>query len=307
MRKPLAKALLFISGIIFTLPLSYAIEDCGTSVTECELRQEIKDLQQKVEKLFTITEKQQAAIDTQQGLIEAQKGQIAELKLKDGLVAHYPFDGHAKDVSGHGHHGTVKGATLTADRFGNPNRAYHFDGEDDYIEIQNAKAMNPSHITISVWYFADKSFSGGGNNVIIHKPYTKHVSPHYQWHLGVTGDQYPIRRYQSDFQASVATQKRAIGAGKKIPDFPGVWYHIVMSFDGTALKLYFNGNLKSNISITNDVIASYDTNVFIGKHGNGKSHTPGIVDDIRIYNRALTELEIQALYKQPQFLLKKDK
>jgi hypothetical protein len=49
--------------------------------------------------------------------------------LKDGLVAHYPFNGNANDESGNGNNGTVNGATLTTDRFGNMNKAYSFDGK----------------------------------------------------------------------------------------------------------------------------------------------------------------------------------
>jgi len=80
MKKQLAKlALLFISGIIFTLPVSYAIEDCGTSVTECQLKEQIKELQQKVGKLFTITEKQQATINAQQKQLTALKQEIQRL------------------------------------------------------------------------------------------------------------------------------------------------------------------------------------------------------------------------------------
>ena len=48
--------------------------------------------------------------------------------LQSGLVAYYPFNGNANDESGNGHHGTVMGATLTSDRFGRPNKAYHFNG-----------------------------------------------------------------------------------------------------------------------------------------------------------------------------------
>jgi hypothetical protein len=57
--------------------------------------------------------------------------------LNDGLVAYYPFNGNANDKSGNGNHGTVHGATLTEDRFGNADSAYNFDGVYDYIEIKN--------------------------------------------------------------------------------------------------------------------------------------------------------------------------
>ena len=53
----------------------------------------------------------------------------------DGLVGYWSFSGNADDESGNNHHGTVNGATLTQDRFGNPNSAYSFDGVNDYIAI----------------------------------------------------------------------------------------------------------------------------------------------------------------------------
>jgi hypothetical protein len=55
----------------------------------------------------------------------------AQNSVSNGLVAHYPFNGNANDESGNGNHGTVHGAKLTQDRFGNPNSAYYFDGIDD--------------------------------------------------------------------------------------------------------------------------------------------------------------------------------
>ncbi len=223
--------------------------------------------------------------------------------LKDGLVAYYPFNGNAEDESGNGNDGTVNGATLTEDRFGNKESAYSFDGVNDYIEIKNTKIMNPNYITISAWYFSDKSFQGNGNNVIIHKPYTSHVNPHYQWHLGICGDQYSSCNGQTIFSGSIATSNgNGVGLNHKTNNFIGIWHHLVMSFDDTGIRFYLNGKLKEIKSFdSNFRIASYDTNIFIGKHGNlnrqKTDYTPGIIDDIRIYNRALSESEIQQLYK----------
>jgi hypothetical protein len=53
----------------------------------------------------------------------------------NGLVAWYPFTGNADDHSGNGFHGTVMGASLTEDRFGNAESAYDFDGLNDYIDL----------------------------------------------------------------------------------------------------------------------------------------------------------------------------
>ena len=59
----------------------------------------------------------------------------ASADLTTGLVAHYPFDGNASDVTGNGHDGTVTGATLGADRHGNAGMAYSFDGDEDYVSL----------------------------------------------------------------------------------------------------------------------------------------------------------------------------
>ncbi len=58
---------------------------------------------------------------------------LAQVNLDSGLVAYYPFNGNAKDESGNGNNGSVFGATLTMDRFGNDRSAYEFNGTDNYI------------------------------------------------------------------------------------------------------------------------------------------------------------------------------
>ena len=65
------------------------------------------------------------------------------------LVAYYPFNGNGNDNSGYGNHGTVNGATLTTDRFGNVNSAYYFDGINDYIDLGSWE--NGGAMTFSFW------------------------------------------------------------------------------------------------------------------------------------------------------------
>lgn len=66
---------------------------------------------------------------------------ICQASLTDGLVAYYPFNGNANDESGKGYNGKVNGATLTADRFGNANSAYSFDGNSD-IDLTGTNSLN---------------------------------------------------------------------------------------------------------------------------------------------------------------------
>ena len=88
--------------------------------------------------------------------------------VKEGLVTYYPFNGNAKDESGYGNHGVVKGATLTNDRHGNTNRAYHFDNssivapQESFIpyetftpnEPTNYRRYNTKSFSTSFWFKA---------------------------------------------------------------------------------------------------------------------------------------------------------
>ena len=78
--------------------------------------------------------------------------------LGSGLIANYPFNGNANDVSGNNRHGTTYGTTLTTDRFGVSNRAYSFDTLK-YIEIPNSENINPFPMTLSLWAYVDSSRS----------------------------------------------------------------------------------------------------------------------------------------------------
>ena len=73
------------------------------------------------------------------------------IDLTAGLIAYYPFNGNANDMSGNGNNGSVAGATLSEDRFGNPDSAYYFDG-NDYINIgQLPQLQGAQGITVSCW------------------------------------------------------------------------------------------------------------------------------------------------------------
>src|ERR1700721_3520704 len=72
--------------------------------------------------------------------------------LNTGLVAYYPFNGNANDASGNGNNGNVAGATLTADRFGNPNSAYSFNGKSNYIRVPNSDSLQLTNdFTLTAW------------------------------------------------------------------------------------------------------------------------------------------------------------
>ena len=84
--------------------------------------------------------------------------------LTDGLVAYYPINGNANDESGNENHGTVHGATLVEDRFGNANSAYSFDGVDDIINLGSPQALDDvfdgvHDFTFSAWYILEDTLT----------------------------------------------------------------------------------------------------------------------------------------------------
>jgi hypothetical protein len=78
--------------------------------------------------------------------------QVPSYVPTNGLVGWWPFNGNANDESGNGNNGTVNGATLTADRFGNLNKAYSFDGVDNYIHVLNTPSLDIVNGTLNLWF-----------------------------------------------------------------------------------------------------------------------------------------------------------
>jgi len=81
--------------------------------------------------------------------------QIPNYVPANGLVGWWPFNGNANDESGNGNNGTVNGATLTSDRFGNSNMAYSFDGMNDNIEIIDNPSFSfflNSSYSVNIWF-----------------------------------------------------------------------------------------------------------------------------------------------------------
>ena len=212
-----------------------------------------------------------------------------------GLVAFYPFNGNAKDVSGNNNNGQIFGATLAPDRCSSPDSAYLFNGIDNYILIKNSPSLNFSNeITLCAW-IKPVSLRGHGNSAIISKGYYSHVDPFYQYHLGITGDTYP--NLPARFSIALSLNGRyEVLTGDSLW-LPNRWYFVAGTYDGSMMKLYLNGALIAKYSISGS-IDIYDEPVCIGRTKNypGRAYTPGTIDDARIYNRALSESEIKALY-----------
>ncbi len=203
----------------------------------------------------------------------------------DNLVAHYPFHGNADDASGNGHHGTVYGATLTTDRFGNPQGAYHFNSlEQDFIRVPNHPDLQiTTNLTISVWikhaatagYFEDIVMKGNETYGFQFNNSTDEVL----FHLKQSG--YSWRNLNSN-HTPVEDE----------------WFNVVGTYDGTVQRVYING-VQTNFAYWTGFIHSTDDPLDFGLCVAGdNTWYHGDLDDFRVYNRVLSADEVMLLYNE---------
>ncbi len=207
------------------------------------------------------------------------------IDLQQGLVAEYRLDGNAQDSSGNERHGTVSGAVSGVDRFGRHGGAMHFDGIDDYVVVDPAPRLQSSGFTLSVWC-----------------RYDVHAQPEGWCHAIVSQDGHHQRRvFQLSTYDSSITFHRFLTEPDLYIDSPlraGYWYHIVVAYEARRFRLYKNGELISEME-GNFAIAD-DEPLYIGRKSTDEPYFyyRGLIDDIRLYNRALREGEIIALFRE---------
>jgi hypothetical protein len=215
--------------------------------------------------------------------------------LTRGLVAHYPFNGNANDESGNGNDGTVLGATLCSDRFGNENAAYIFDGINDLINIGNNSSLEiTGDMSMSVWIKMENLPSwffpvvGKGEN-----GETEETNVVYSLHvLSESGGAYPRHSHESGqgYNTDVISS-RSIRARE--------WIHLGIVRNSTlkTYLFYINGVPEGDIPYSIQPNGGEGTDGYIGWAPWGViTYFAGIIDDIRIYNVAKTSNEIMALY-----------
>jgi len=226
--------------------------------------------------------------------------------ITSGLVAYYNFNGGSlHDSSGYKNDITFNSATPAPDRFGNPNNAYLFDGSASYMQVPNSASLNPDNITLYAIVKINGFYQGKchGNDI-----------------LG-KGTDFTNGQYLMRFNDTVNncgggvpdTQHEFVGAGYgdglqllatanagdiTAPVQTGTWYKLTYTYDGMTAKFYVNGVLKGSITKTVSFTDNqYD--LFIGKHIEPNGLYPfwfnGVIDEIRIYNRALPRQAITQL------------
>ena len=229
------------------------------------------------------------------------------------LVAYYKFNYNLTDISGFCNHGLYYGRGLYEEgRNIDSTSAITLNGSTDYVKVKNSTSLNPTEqITLCAWYYT-VPFYGNGANALINKMQSD--SPlQYQYHLGVTGNLYVGSTGNTDwrkFSFYLSTTENNYpplwaGTDGNQSEFTKYdlykWYFVVGTYDGKNMKLYVNGDLTANRAASGGLIPS-NFDVCFGKpeslNRSQYDFTSGKIDEIRIYNTALTPQEILSLYNQ---------
>jgi len=214
-----------------------------------------------------------------------------------GLVANYPFNGDAVDSTGNGNTGIVNGPILTTDRFGNPNSAFSFDGSNDQITIPSSTFIKfTSSFTVSLFFqYAGEGTAGKGYFTILNKDDSAFgcYDPYHIWISSLTGAEPGkiVARFGTGVVGDHVYSKNALN--------DGLWHHVTLVFndDLENYSLYIDGALDS---VRNEDAswkpAISDAPLIIGVWPWYNAYFKGKIDDLRMYDRALSSVEVNSLY-----------
>jgi hypothetical protein len=234
------------------------------------------------------------------GIATTPLAQVPNYVPTNGLIGWWPFNGNANDESLNMNNGINNGATLTTDRFNNINSALSFNGTSNYINVPNNNTLNPNSITISTWINsnANATDAESGGKAIVTKWYQNincnNLGDNYNLALSFLNNQSVLvgsTIANNQISNSISSQTNLIGLN--------TWRHIVFIHDSiNGQKLYIDGIQVNSLIITgglcntlNDLLFGADNSI-----GNIWRYFDGKLDDIGIWNRALTQQEITNLY-----------
>lgn len=209
-------------------------------------------------------------------------GSDGTVNLGKGLAGYWPLNGNAKDATPYANNGTIGGGTLpslTTDRKGRANSAYSFNGTQSYIR-PGITGLPTTAITVNAWVNISTLVSwydlinNRWANAGAFDLYTSGTG-------GVTFGVYDTAQRNANCPASSITA--------------GSWYMLTGTYDGTTVRTYVNGVSCASTAVSGVTLSYSAGNLQFGETNAGSStHT---IDDVRIYNRALSSTEITALYR----------
>lgn len=214
----------------------------------------------------------------------------------NGLVAYYPFNGNANDESGNGYNGDVTGAVLVRDRFGTPKSAYGFNGRSDYIHINMSADQFANDFTVLAWV----KFNNFNNDY----PQILNGDNH-SFVLHGMGPVYNDKKRRIVFYQQIHKEYRQ---GERIGQLETVkpletnrWYLITIRRNELEFSAFVDGVFQVE-TVSEQSIPLTGASLYIGADIPGgddvSGHIDGSIDDVRIFDRALTQEEIRDFYQE---------
>lgn len=247
-------------------------------------------------------------------------GDFNEVIIDDGLIAYYPLDGNVRDESGNDLHGVVNGGQYTTDREGRSGMAlqlssrFYENGNDrsgEYIDLGASNDLNPrEEITFCAWIYpislGSRSNELGGDEFSRQETGWKMLFTRwndygynngvYNYHFAIT----PDKKVLANFSLDGKTYESGPGllSSASIKQYEWTFICITASTKSNLIKMYFNGEKVGQKRLNMNYFPFVNVSTRIGGKFNNHYSFDGSFDDIRIYNRVLSEDEIQVLYQE---------
>ena len=223
----------------------------------------------------------------------------------DSLVAYWPLNGNVNDESGNNLNGAIYGDPHYVT--GVSGQALDFDGIDDYMKISDDEEFTLSDFTISAWIKWEGDPDAQGSWAIVSNWANGYSSEHYGLRMG-TISASPDHNHGVFYYDDGTAWDWVYYLKNELSD--GLWHNIVGTLkSGDVAKIYFDGTLFETDNSSIPTLIDPTDDLYIARDGYGESsgdvgHWNGIIDEVRIYNRVLTEEEIIAIYNETDNLLK---
>ncbi|HYK44465.1 MAG TPA: LamG domain-containing protein [Parafilimonas sp.] len=225
--------------------------------------------------------------------------QTATLTLDSGLLCYLPFNSNLKDKSGQGNNGTLQGGNISyvADRFGIASRAISFSASNSWIEIPEADFAGLKTATIAMDFYPTTT----GQQVLISKmSYSAAIgSPDFYQSFAIV--------FEATAQLGFEIRQKGLCNGttgwnpvlySNVAVILNTWNHIAITFNNTRQKMYLNGNLVSSGTKTASPICQGEPiRLGIWWQTDPEFYT-GNMDEVRIYDRVLSQQEVKQLSKK---------